>query len=592
MALDKPYGDIPGTTVFDADMARRSFHANQLCMSLMFATSSLLLLLLACSPELLSNPNHGGAAGTIKARPNILLIVADDVGYSELGAYGSEISTPNIDSLAAVGVRYTNFYAHANCSPTRAMLFSGMDNHLAGIGAMYLALGPNQKGQAGYEGYLNKRTVSLASLLRDSGYDTYTTGKWHLGKTPDTLPAAQGFDRYFIQTGGGPPGGHFNLDGAGPGAKGAYFEDGLDRTGTPVAKDFFSNNFYTDKLIEYIDGEGLGNAPFFAYLAFSAPHIPVQAPESHIDLYQGQYDEGYDVIRQRRLARMQDLGLITEAQAIGNPAPTAKPWDQLTPEEQRTHARRMEIYAGAIDNMDDNVGRLLDYLRSIGQFDSTLIMFLSDNGAAGFYGWESEPLIQRYNKADNSLENLGRKGSMMFYGPGWATAGTAPFYLFKRHMTEGGLRVPFIVSGPGVVHRGEIIHEVLTVRDVAPTLLEIAGTVYPEETYEGRAILPQTGKTFVAQLAGEQARVHSESEVFGWELFNRRAVRKGDWKVTWHDSPFGSNQWQLYNVRVDPGETHDLARQEPEKLVEMVAAWKEYAEENNVILSNAPMILP
>ena len=548
-----------------------------------------LLFLFACSPAEVPPSTSLEAA---HSRPNILLIVADDLGYSELGAYGSEIDTPAIDGLAETGVRYTSFYAHSNCSPTRAMLFSGMDSHLAGLGAMYRFEGPNQKGQPGYEGYLNERTVTFAKLLQDSGYRTYMTGKWHLGYTPETLPAAQGFDRYFIQTSGGPPDGHFNLNGARVGTTGAYFEDGVDRTGSPVPDDFFSSNFYTDKLIEYLKSDPDSGAPFFAYLAFSAPHIPVQAPESHIDLYKGRYDEGYDVIRQRRLDQMRRLGLVDDAVVPGRRAPTVAPWQELTAEEQRIHARRMEVYAGAIDNMDDNVLRLLDYLRESGGFDDTLILFMSDNGAAGFYGWQSEPLVRRFNNADNSLENLGRDRSMMFYGPGWGSAGSAPFYLFKRQMAEGGIRVPLIVSGPGVERRGSISNELLTVRDIAPTLLEIANTRYPDGRYGGREILPQTGKSFAAQLAGSKRPIHSKEEVLGWELFKRRAVRKGDWKVLWLDAPFGTDSWQLYNVSADPGETQDLAQTEPEKLAEMIAAWDEYALKNNVILSDGPLILP
>lgn len=468
------------------------------------SAATALSLLLACSP-VKDSP-------TDPSPLNILLIVADDLGYSELGAYGGEINTLTIDSLAENGIRFTSFYAHSNCSPTRAMLFSGTDSHLAGLGTMDRLQGPNQDGQPGYEGYLNDRTVSLAKLLQDSGFRTYMTGKWHLGDTTETLPAAKGFDRYFAQIRGGPPGGHFNLNGRGPGAKGLYFEDGKDQTGAAVPADFFSSNFYTEKLIEYLDTGRDSDAPFFAYLSFSAPHIPVQAPETHIDLYNGLYDEGFDVIRQRRLASMQQLGLVSSEVSTGRRAPTTTPWDQLSQEEQRIHARRMEVYAGAVDNMDDNVGRLLDYLKQTGQFDNTLILFMSDNGAAGFNGYQSERLSKAYNNADNSLENLGRDGSMMFYGPGWASAGSAPFYLFKRHMTEGGLRVPFIVSGPGVNQPGSIYRQVLTVRDVAPSLLEMVGITYPAGSYDGREILPQTGRSFASQLAGERTFI---IEVFG-----------------------------------------------------------------------------
>ena len=217
---------------------------------------------------------------------------------------------------------------------------------------------------------------------------------------------------------------------------------------------------------------------------------------------------------------------------------------------------------------------------------------MSDNGAAGFYGWQSEPLLRQYKAANNSFENLGRDGSMMFYGPGWASAGSAPFYLFKRHMTEGGLRVPLIVSGPGVANQGSISHELMTVKDLAPTLLELTGVQYPSGVYDGREILPQTGKSFAARLSGNGPAIHAREEVFGWELFKRRAVIKGDWKLLWLDAPFGKDRWQLFNLRVDPGETQDLAETESRKLAEMIAAWHMYAAENNVIIGDGPLILP
>ena len=561
-------------------------------MRSVIAWAALLLCLGACTLPESTTSLQTDAEKTAQSQPNILLIVADDLGYAELGAYGGEIHTPAIDSLAETGVRYTSFYAHSNCSPTRAMLFSGMDSHLAGLGAMDRTQTPNQAGQPGYEGHLNKRTVSVAKLLQDAGYNTYMAGKWHLGKTKESLPGAQGFDRYFSQLGGSPPAGHFNLNGPRPDSKNVYIEDGIDRTGAPVADDFFSSDFYTDKLIEYIETSEENDAPFFAYLAFSAPHMPVQSPETHIDLYKGRYDEGYDVIRQRRLEKMQDLGLVEKTVALSRRAPTVTPWAKLTEEEHAIHERRMEVYAGAIDNMDDNVGRLLQHLRDTNKLQNTIILFMSDNGAAGFYGWQSAGLIKRFNNADNSLENLGRDGSMMFYGPGWGSAGSTPFYLFKRHMTEGGLRVPFIVSGPGVEHRGSISHELLTVRDVAPTLLEIAGTHYPQGIYEGRKVLPQTGVSFVAQLANKQSVIHKDDDVFGWELFKRRGLRKGEWKMLWVEPPFGTDGWQLYNLDVDPGETKDLAQEKPEKLAQLIADWNEYASENNVIIGDGPINLP
>ncbi len=514
--------------------------------------------------------------------PNFLIIVADDVGMAELGPYGGEIDTPALDALADEGIRFTSFYAQMNCSPTRAMLMSGTDNHLAGLGTMGAGMrSPNQQGQPGYEGVLSDRVVTFARLLRDNGYRTYATGKWHLGHSPDKLPVARGFDRSFIQTGGGPSDSHFNLNGRGPDARDGYFENHDDVTGMPVAEDFFSNNFYADKLIEYMSDDPGQDKPFLAYLNFSAPHIPVQAPNTHIDLYRGRYDDGYDVLRESRLASMIELGLFPPGTALGERAPTVTPWNELSEAAKAIQARRMEVYAGVIANMDDNIGKVVEYLKRTGQFENTVTLFMSDNGAAGFFGWDG-PQAARYAAADNSIENMGREGSMMFYGPGWGSAGSVPFNLFKRHAAEGGIRVPAIIRGPGVAE-GMISHSVLMVSDVAPTILELAGVAYPQGRYDGREILPHTGKSFAGLLRQPGATVHGEDEVLGLELWGRIAVRKGDWKLLRTEPPFREERWYLYNVRADPGETIDLSGAMPGKLREMETAWEQFRERYNVI---------
>ena len=523
-------------------------------------------------------------------RPNFLIIVADDVGFAELGPYGSEIDTPALDAVADEGIRFTSFYAQMNCSPTRAMLMSGTDNHLAGLGTMGAGMqSPNQEGVPGYEGVLSDRVVTFARLLQDNGYRTYVTGKWHLGHSPDKLPVARGFDRSFIQTGGSPGDSHFNLNGPGPDERGGYFENEAEVTGMPVAEDFFSSDFYAEKLIDYMRGEPEPEKPFLAILNFTAPHIPVQAPATHIDLYRGRYGDGYDVLREARLASMIELGLFPPGTELGERAPTVTPWEELSDAAKSIQARRMEVYAGAIDNMDDNIGKVVDYLKEEGLYENTVILFMSDNGAAGFFGYGAGPEAQRYAAADNSIENLGREGSVMFYGPGWGSAGSVPFNLFKRHAAEGGIRVPAIVSGPGVSAGGAISHSVLMVSDVAPTLLELAGVDYPEDTYEGREILPQTGRSFARLFREPDAVIHGEEEVLGIELWARIAVRKGDWKLLRTEPPFREERWYLYNVREDPGETTDLSARMPGKLVEMEAAWEQFRERSNVLL---PQNLP
>lgn len=521
--------------------------------------------------------------------PNFLIIVADDVGMAELGPYGSEIDTPALDALAAEGIRFTNFYAQMNCSPTRAMLMSGTDNHLAGLGTMGDGMqSPNQVGVPGYEGVLSDRAVTFARLLQDNGYRTYVTGKWHLGHSPDKLPVARGFDRSFIQTGGGPADSHFNLN-TRPGSMGGYFENEVEVTGMPVAEGFFSSDFYAERLIDYMRSDPEQDKPFLAYLNFSAPHIPVQAPDTHIDLYRGRYDDGYDVLREVRLAAMIESGLFPPGTRLADRAPTVTPWEEVSEPARAIHARRMEVYAGAIDNMDDNIGKVLDYLKQEGLYENTVILFMSDNGAAGFFGYNAGPAAARYAAADNSIENMGREGSVMFYGPGWGSAGSTPFSLFKRHAAEGGIRVPAIISGSGVADGGAISHSVLMVSDVAPTVLELAGVDYPEDAYEGREILPQTGKSFARLLRDPEAEIHGEDEVLGLELWARIAVRKGDWKLLRTEPPFREDRWYLYNLREDPGETTDLSVRMPGKLEEMEAAWEQFRDRYNVI---PPLNLP
>ncbi len=521
--------------------------------------------------------------------PNFLIIVADDVGMAELGPYGSEIDTPALDALAARGIRFTNFYAQMNCSPTRAMLMSGTDNHLAGLGTMGEGVqSPNQVGVPGYEGVLSDRVVTFARLLQDNGYRTYVTGKWHLGHSQDKLPVARGFDRSFIQTGGGPADSHFNLN-TRPGSMGGYFEDEVEVTGMPVADGFFSSDFYAERLIDYMRSDPERDKPFLAYLNFSAPHIPVQAPDTHIDLYRGRYDDGYDVLREVRLAAMIELRLFPPGTELADRAPTVTPWEELSEPARAIHARRMEVYAGAIDNMDDNIGKVVDYLKQEDLYENTVILFMSDNGAAGFFGYNAGPAAARYAAADNSIENMGREGSVMFYGPGWGSAGSTPFNLFKRHSAEGGIRVPAIVSGPGVDAGGAISHSVVMVSDVAPTVLELAGVDYPEGAYEGREVLPQTGKSFARLLRDPEAEIHGENEVLGLELWARVAVRKGDWKLLRTEPPFREDRWYLYNLREDPGETTDLSVRMPGKLEEMEAAWEQFRDRYNVI---PPLNLP
>ncbi|MEH6368459.1 MAG: sulfatase-like hydrolase/transferase, partial [Pseudomonas marincola] len=365
----------------------------------------------------------GNAVAATSSQPNILLILADDLGYSDLGAFGGEINTPQLDTLAKANLQLTSMYAAPTCSPTRSMLMSGTDHHLAGLGTMAEALMPFQKGHPGYEGYLNQQVHSMPQLLQNGGYDTMMVGKWHLGLTPEQGPAARGFQQSFSMLEGGAS--HFKPRADEPSKieQVHYVENGK---AVEVPDDFYSTDFYTDKLISYMKNTRKDGKPFFAYAAYTAPHWPLQAPDAYLDKYKGRYDKGYDSVRTARIEQMKKLGLLPADFTAARPIP-ANPhlpgWEQLTPEQQQAEARKMEIYAAMVDNLDHNIGRLLDYLRESGQYDNTLIVFMSDNGAAG------ENHSQWYpngKHTDNSLANLGRINSEVDYGVRWAEVSAAP----------------------------------------------------------------------------------------------------------------------------------------------------------------------
>jgi arylsulfatase len=530
-------------------------------------------------------PARGQSAS---ARPNILLIVVDDMGYSDLGAFGGEIRTPRLDSLARSGVRMTNFYVGPTCSPTRSMLMSGNDNHVAGLGNMAEALLPNQVGQPGYEGFLNDRVVSVASLLRDSGYHTYMAGKWHLGEEPEHDPSQRGFEKSYTLLQGGAS--HFDDEwmmcaNYTP----TYRENGVR---VHVPQGFYSSEFYADKIIEYIDARQ-DERPFFAYLSFTAVHDPLHLPDDWLDRYAGAYGEGYAAVRERRLARMEELGLVPEGTTLGSWLPMVPTWANLDPEQRKKEARRMEIYAAMVENVDSHVGRVLDHLRETDLLDQTLVVFFSDNGANGApmhaYPDTDEAWVER--NSDNRFSNWGRRGSRIAQGTGWAQVSSTPFRLFKAFIAEGGIRSPLIISGPGVAGAGKIIPAVTHVMDIAPTFLKIAGTSYPT-SYRGRSVEPMRGKSLVSLLAGQRDAVRTQDEPIGWEFLSWRALRMGDWKATWISAPFGASDWQLFDVAKDPGEAHDLAGQHPELLQRLAEQWEAYEREVGVVLPEAGLPMP
>lgn len=536
---------------------------------------------------LLLMPLPASGAGA-ESRPNILMIVTDDMGFSDWGAFGGEIKTPHVDGLAAEGVRLTNFHVSPTCSPTRAMLLTGVDHHLVGLGAMAETLQPNQRGQPGYEGYLNDRAVALPQLLRDAGYATMMAGKWHLGEEPEHDPSRRGFERSFVLLEGGAS--HFADEWMlYPDYTPVYRENG-ERV--HLSGDFYSSHSYTDRLVRWLQAKR-DDRPFFAYLAFTAPHDPLHVPDDRLARYAGAYEMGYDVLALRRVARMKRLGIVPD-HAVPSPRPAFVPgWEDLSPEERRRQARAMEVYAAMVEAVDDNIGRLIAVLKELGVYENTIVIVFSDNGANGqpmtAYPGATSAWLER--NSDNRTANLGRRGSRVSTGPGWALASMAPFRLFKTFVSEGGIRSALIVRGPGVTSGGRIEHAVTDVKDVMPTILDLAGIAHPS-TVDDRDVLPLQGRSMTGLLLGRQERVHGDEEVFGYELFGWRGIRQGPWKATWIGPPVGPNAWELFNLELDPGETTDLARERPAEHERLTKLWDRYAADVGVVLPEKPSFTP
>lgn len=544
-------------------------------------------------------------AQAAEQRPNFLVIVADDLGYSDLGAFGGEIDTPNLDALAQRGVRLTGFHTAPTCSPTRSMLLTGADNHEVGLGTMAEALTPIQRGHEGYEGYLNDRAVSVSELLEAAGYQTLMAGKWHLGLTEDRSPAARGFDKSFALLQGLQN--HFGAnqtDAWGAIDERSTFREGRRLVTYPTGA--YDADVFADRMIGFLK-DARRDQPFFAYLTFTEPHWPLQAPPEIVAKYKGRYDAGPEALRQARLARQKALGLVP-ADVQPHPLVDVPAWESLTPAERAVEARKMEIYAAMVDRLDQNVGRVLKTLKETGQLDNTVIIFISDNGPEGSridhpgeHSGKPPPTAAQLAAVgvDNSLANLGRANSYVGYGPGWAQAASAPSRLFKGYTTEGGIHTTAFVAGPGVVG-GRISNAFLHVKDITPTVLDLAGVQHPA-TWHGHAVLPLEGHSWASLLHGEGQAVRPPTEPVGWELFFRRAIREGDWKAVYlpvsHGKPYdlkGVQQanWELYNLHDDPAEAHDLAAEQPERLKSLVAAWDAYAQETGVVIPPAEPTAP
>lgn len=550
-------------------------------------------------------------------------IVADDLGFSDLSCFGGEIRTPNLDKLANTGLRFTDFHAAAACSPSRAMIMTGTDHHIAGLGNLiewtnrsdqnapsegeieYWSTAP-QRGMPGYEGYLNEKVVALPELLQDAGYLTLMAGKWHLGLTPERFPHKRGFEKSFAHL----PAcsNHYayepQLEGQDqiPGFMTMSFialhsEDGEYVKELP--KPWYSSDGYGDKMLAYLKErtEMKDGRPFFAYYPFTAPHWPLQAPDEYIAHYKGVYDEGPDVLRQKRLQRMKELGLCPEdVEPHPVVADEVKQWEAMSAEEKAKSSKAMEVFAAMVECIDANVGKVVDYLEQTGELDNTFVCFMSDNGAEGA-AYEAYPIVQGsmiqhlQKYYDNSLENLGRGNSFIWYGPRWAQAATAPSRLYKAFTTEGGVRVPFLAKFPsgyeGSHKAGSITSNFSTVMDLAPTMLDMAGVQHPSPdgngTYRDRPVVKMRGTSMLPFITGASDTIHPTDFINGWETCGRAAVRCGDYKIVFIPKPKGPEKWQLYNLAKDPGEIHDLAEQDPGRLERMIKMWDQYVLETGVV---------
>lgn len=516
-------------------------------------------------------------------KPNVVLILADDLGYTDIAPFGSEIDTPNIARLAQEGLSFTNYHTAANCAPARAMLLTGVDSHRNGVPNIPESIPPEQMAFDHYQGVLSDNVVTLASLLQANGYHTYMTGKWHLGHTPSLLPSARGFDRTIAMADTGAD--NWEQRTYLPIYQEAnWYADGERHT---LPDDFYSSEYFIDKTIEFIDSNQADDQPFFAYIPFQAVHMPVQAPKEFSDKYAGVYDEGWTVMREKRRVAAEAAGVIPQSTPM-QVTPGTLEWESLTPEQQAHHARRMEVYAGMVDAMDLHIGRLMSYLESIDEYENTIFIFTSDNGAEG------SPLISPTGRSvldqwfdrvgyETGIETLGEKGSWVGIGPNNATIAASPLSFYKFHANEGGLRVPLVMSGPGIDHRGTKTDEFVFVTDMTPTILSLVGVENHQGSWNNSAIEPIVGSDFSSFLAGTALNIHDEDEPIGYELGGSSVLFKGDYKIVINRFEQNETEWHLFNIKIDPGETRDLIEERPELFAEMLADYEEWEEANNVL---------
>jgi arylsulfatase A-like enzyme len=511
------------------------------------------------------------------ARPNIVVLVADDWGFTDLGAFGGEIATPNLDALALQGLRFSNFHVAASCAPTRSMLLTGVDNHRNGVGNLAETMPSAHHGRPGYQGSLTPNVVTVAQLLQDSGYRTYITGKWNVGSEPYNLPNRRGFDRSIIQ-------GDTGSDNWDPeqrylphSAKVDWFEDGKPAT---MPRSYYSSTYFVDRMLDYWRQDRGRSQPFFSYVAFQANHVPLQAPEAFVKKYRGRYQAGWTALRQERRDHAVALGLLPASTVPVTMASTPD-WAALKPADRLHQEREMEVYAAMAEAMDAEVGRLVAYLRQTGEFDNTVFVFLSDNGPeASDYAQAQLWLATQYTQA---TEKLGGPGAYGIAGPGWASASASPLSGYKFYAGEGGLRTPMFISGPQITRSRDTETALTHVTDIAPTLLQLAQVTLPGAQYKGQAVEEIAGVSLVPLLQGQSQQVRDDHTPLGYELAGSAALFKGGYKLVKNLPPVDDGNWRLYDLRTDPAEAHDLGVSHPELRAELERDYATWASSHGVL---------
>ncbi len=511
------------------------------------------------------------AAGPVAAtprRPNVVMILVDDSALMDFGAFGGEAHTPNIDRLAGQGAMFTGYHTSPLCSPSRAMLLTGVDNHRAGVATIEEVLPASQRGKPGYGLHIEPGVLTVADRLKQAGYRTLMAGKWHLGHGKGQLPNGHGFDRSLA------------LDASGADnwaakpympyyADAPWFEDGV-RARMPAS--YYSSDLLVDRMIGYLDEKPAGAQPFLAYLAFQAVHIPVQAPRQYSDHYRGRFDAGWVELRRQRTARARALGILPPGAQAQDMPKIARAWASLSANDRRTYARSMEVYSGMLEAMDASIGRLISHLQARGELENTLFVVTSDNGpepsdpvhSPGMDMWMSQ------HGYDRNLQTLGEAGSLNFIGPDWASAISSPGSLYKFYTSEGGIHVPLIMSGPGIAPAGRVSAATF-VTDVTPTILDL---VSAPSAPAGSVSLD--GRSLRAVLTDGTAVAHPADQAVGMEVSGNAALFRGPWKIVRNMAPIGDGQWRLYDMATDPGETNDRSRDQPDVFRSMQADYAAY----------------